>query len=210
MTPLTGRARLTVPAAVLGFWLCATGAAALEPGYAPAQDYLSALAASGADRRWLGVLMFVCGSLALVATSFVVRGLVRSSRAPSVAMAVAGGCVLVAGLVPVSCAGGAAGCRAAPTLIEEAVATGRGHSLAVVAYQVSFSVALLLLARAAHACDREGLAGLSLAGALLTPVLSVVSTLPDPGAAQRVWVLSGHVVLLALAAWPPRYGPGHD
>jgi len=181
----------------------------MKPGYQSSQDYLSALAASGASDRWLGVLMFLCGSLALGATSVVVRGLVENSRAPAVAMAVAAGCVLVAGALPVSCPEGSAGCDAAPTLVEQAVVTGRLHSWAVVAYQVSFTVALLLLARAARTSGRRARVGLTVAGAVLTPLLAVVPVLPGPGDAQRLWVLSGHLVLLALAWWPPRYGPGH-
>jgi hypothetical protein len=194
-------ARLAVAASVLGFWTLATLGAGRQPGYDAAQDYLSALAALGAAQPGWGLGMFACGSLALAATAVVVRALVPA-RAPARLMLLAAAAVAVAGLARVTCGAGAAGCNAGPLVVEQTTLLSRTHSGAVAVYQVLFSAALLALAHSAWGVHRRALATLALAGAVLTPLLAVAPLPWGAGTDQRVWVAVGHLVLLALAAWP--------
>jgi hypothetical protein len=200
-------ARLGVGVGILGFWTCATVGAAAQPGYDPTQDYLSSLAASGAAQPGWGLAMFAFGALALGSAAVVVRDLVPtvSTRARTAAMllAVSAGFVLLGGLARVECIAGAAGCNAGPLVVEQITLASRVHAGAVAAYQLAFSAGLLSLAWAARRAGVPMLAALSALGALLTPLLGVVPTGSlDPGTVQRVWVATGHAVVVALAAWP--------
>jgi hypothetical protein len=197
-------ARLGVVLAVAGFWALATVGASQQPGYDAGRDYLSALAAVGARAPAWGLAMFGCAALALLCAAVVVRNLQHDGRGAMGAMLVAAAAVALAGTARVSCAAGAAGCNAGALVVEQTTLLSRTHSAAVAAYQVAFSVALLLLARSAQQQSRPALAALALVGAVGTAALAVVPLPWGPGTDQRVWVASGHLVLLALAAWPRR------
>ena len=195
-------ARVGVAVAVAGFWLAALTAGAVEPGYDPGRDYLSALASVGAAAPAPGLLMFGCGAAALAAAGVVVQGVVPSARLARRLLLVSAACVGVAGLARVSCSDGAAGCGAGPAVVEQVTLLGRVHSLAVGGYQVAFSLALVALAAAAGRAWRRGLAAFGWTAALGTAVLAVAPLPWGPGTDQRVWVAAGHLVLLVLAAWP--------
>jgi hypothetical protein len=197
-------ARLGVAAAVACFWVVATVGAARQPGYDAARDYLSSLAALGSTAPGWGLTMFACAALALGCTSVVVRDLVIDAGAAAWAMLVAAVAVAVAGAARVTCVTGAAGCNAGALVVEQTTLLSRTHSVAVATYQVAFSGALLLLARAAHRDGRGALAGVALLAAVGTAALAVAPLPWGAGTDQRVWVAAGHLVLLALAAWPRR------
>lgn len=204
--PRLWMARLGVGLGIVGFWTCAAIGAQAQPGYDPTQDYLSSLAASGAAQPGWGVAMFGFGALALGSAAVAVRDLVPtgSSRARTAAtlLAVSAGFVLLGGVARVECVMGAAGCNAGPLVVEQITLASRVHAGAVAAYQLAFSAGLLSLAWAARRAGGLALALVSAAGAVLTPLLAVVPTQVDPGTVQRVWVATGHAVLVTLAAWP--------
>jgi hypothetical protein len=198
--PLTGRERVRlgqglVLAGVIGFWLLAGAAAARAPWYSPGADYLSALAAIGAREPWWGLAMFACGAVALAGGAVVLRGSVPVAAALMVASAIS---VAVAGIARVECPLGAAGCNAGPSVLEPTF-SGQVHALAVVAYQVFFSAALLAAAWAGWREGRLLPVAVGVSGAVLTAVLALDPLPADPGWSQRLWVAAGHVVLVAVA-----------
>ena len=166
--------------------------ASREPSYDPAQDYLSALAATGAAEPVWGLLMFASATVAVLAAAWHVRSALLLAAAAALA---------ASGVFRVDCPSGAAGCNAGPLVVDPSV-TGHVHAAAVVGYQLLLSAALLAVALVDHRAGRRGWAVAALAGALV-PLLLALDPLPlEPGLSQRLWVVSGQAVLLMLAFWP--------
>ena len=191
----SGRAGVVLVAGVAGFWTCALVAASLQPGYDPAVDYLSALAAVGAhDPAW-GLAMFASGALALggAAAMLVSRGF----RPAAALLGMAAVAVVVAGVARVDCLEGAAGCAAGPSAFAGGLAS-QVHSAAVLTSQVLLSAALLAVAWGGRRTCSRACVALVGVGAVLTAVLSVNPLPLEPGWSQRLWVASGHAVLLAV------------
>lgn len=202
--PLTGRERVRlgqglVLGGVTGFWLLAVAGAARAPGYSPGADYLSALAAIGAQEPWWGLAMFACGAVALVGGAAVLRGSVPVAATLMTASAIS---VAVAAIARVECPLGAAGCNAGPTVLEPTT-SGQVHALAVAAYQVFFSAALLAVAWAGWRQRRLLPVVVGVSAAVLTAVLALDPLPVDPGWSQRLWVATGHVVLVAVVLCRP-------
>ena len=186
--------RLAAVVGVVGFWTCASLGAAQQPGYDRAQDYLSSLAAVGADQPGWGLLMFAFAVLVVVAGAWRVRSGTLLASAAALA---------VAAVARVDCPAGAAQCSAG-ALVVEPDALGRVHAASVVAYQVLFTAALLHLAWVARRCGQSHAAAAALLGAVV-PFALAFDPLPlAPGLSQRLWVVAGQVVLVAVAFWPPR------
>jgi hypothetical protein len=200
------RAGVALVAGVAGFWGCAVVAASLQPGYDAGVDYLSALAAVGARQPAWGLAMFACGAVALGAAAAML--LSRGFRTAPALLGIAAVAVVLAGAARVDCPDGAAGCAAGPASLSGGLAS-QVHSAAVLTSQLLLSAALLALAwQGRQTCSRTcvGLAG---AGAVLTAVLSVNPLPLEPGWSQRLWVASGHAVLLAVwGACRPTLGIG--
>lgn len=201
---VTGPARVRIGqalvlAGVTGFWLLATVGGTRAPGYRPADDYLSALASIGAQEPVWGRAMFACGALALAGGAVVLGNCVRSAAALLAAAAVS---VAVAGIARVDCPSGAAGCNAGPAVLEP-TASGQAHTLAVVAYQVFFSAALLALAWARRQQGRVVPVALWVGGAAVTALLALDPLPLDPGWSQRLWVATGHLLLVTVALCRP-------
>lgn len=89
------------------FWCLVLLLGAANPGYSQTRDYVSTLAARGADYWWLGVLAISAAALALVATALVLRAL---SRFAAVLTGIAGVGFLVVAFTRLSCPNGPAGC----------------------------------------------------------------------------------------------------
>ncbi len=192
MTRQTLLARLLVVLGVVGFWVFAYVGAAQQPGYDPAQDYLSSLAATGSvDPGW-GLLMFASATMAVLAAAWHVR----SPLLAAAAVALAAG-----GVFRVDCPAGAAGCNAGPLVLEPSL-TGQVHAGAVAGYQLLLSVGLLVLASGDRRAGRRGPAVAALLAAVV-PLLLAFNPLPlDPGVSQRLWVVAGQAALLMIAARP--------
>jgi hypothetical protein len=192
---------------VAGFWACAAAGARSEPGYDPQLDYLSGLASVGAAQPGWGLAMFAFGSGAVLATAVLVGNLVPSAVVAQRLLLLAAVLVAVAGVARVTCLDGAAACSAGPRVVDRATVLHYTHSAAVTVYVLVFAVAMAALARAASRASRPALAALAWAAAVVTPLLGLAPLPWGPGTDQRVWVAAGHVLLLALAAWPPAAPP---
>lgn len=192
MTDTTRAARVAVVAGVVGFWTFASVGAAVEPGYDPAQDYLSALAATGAAEPLWGLAMFASSTVAVLAVAWHARSLL---------LAGAGVLLALGGVLRVDCPAGAAGCNAGPLVVEPTL-VGQAHSVAVAGYQVLLSAALVVLAASERRAGRGSDAIAWLAAALLPLVLAFDPLPLEPGISQRLWVASGQVALLMLVFVP--------
>lgn len=188
-------AGVVLVAGVAGFWGCAFVAASLQPGYDPAVDYLSALAAVGARQPVWGLAMLACGAVALGGAAAMLAA--RGFRTAAVPLGMAAVAVAVAGAARVDCPEGAAGCAAGPSTFAGGLAS-QVHSVAVLASQVLLSAALLALAWTSRRTCRRTCVVAAGVGAVLTAALSLDPLPIDPGWSQRLWVVSGHVVLLAV------------
>jgi hypothetical membrane protein len=100
-------AALFVLAGLALFWGAILAAAALNPGYSHRRDYVSALAANGAEHGWLGVLAIASVGGAMFAAGALIRPL---SRAAGYAIALAGIGFLVVSVTRLDCSNGAARC----------------------------------------------------------------------------------------------------
>jgi hypothetical membrane protein len=89
------------------FYGAILAAAALNPGYSHRRDYVSALAAHGAEHGWLGVLAIAAAGGAMFAAGVLMRTL---SRAAGYAFALAGIGFLVVSVTRLDCSNGAARC----------------------------------------------------------------------------------------------------
>jgi Protein of unknown function (DUF998) len=89
------------------FWGAILAAAALNPGYSHRRDYVSALAARGAEHGWLGVLAIAAVGAAMFAAGALIRPF---SRAAGYAIALAGIGFLVVSVTRLECSNGAASC----------------------------------------------------------------------------------------------------
>ena len=89
------------------FWSLVLLVGAANPGYSQTRDYVSTLAARGADLGWLGVLAIGAAALALLATATLLRPL---SHLAAVLTGFAGIGFLVVALTRLSCPNGPAGC----------------------------------------------------------------------------------------------------
>jgi hypothetical membrane protein len=89
------------------FWGAFLVAAAVNPAYSHRRDYVSVLAAHGAEHGWLGVLAIAAAGGAMLAAGVVLRA---SSRAAASAIALAGIGFLVVAFTRLDCSNGAARC----------------------------------------------------------------------------------------------------
>ena len=89
------------------FWCAVLAAAAANPGYSHRRDYVSTLAARGAEDAWLGMLAIGAAALAMLAAAVLLR---RLSRAAAVLTGLAGTGFLVVAFARLDCSKGAAGC----------------------------------------------------------------------------------------------------
>jgi hypothetical protein len=194
---------VAVVVCVVGFWVSASAGARAEPGYDPGRDYLSALASVGAAAPVWGLAMFGFGAAAVLATAVVVGHLVPGAVVAQRLLLLAAVLVAVAGVARVTCLDGAAACSAGPRVVDRTTVLHYVHSAAVTAYVLVFALAMVALARAASRASRRALAAVAWTAAVVSPLLGLAPLPWGPGTDQRVWVASGHVLLLALAAWPP-------
>jgi Protein of unknown function (DUF998) len=89
------------------FWGAMIVAAAVNPEYSHRRDYVSTLAAHGAEHGWLGVVAIAAAGAAMLAAGALVRPF---SRAAAFAIALAGVGFIVASFTRLDCPNGAAGC----------------------------------------------------------------------------------------------------
>ena len=105
-----GRAKLIailVLAGVACFWGAILVAAALEPGYRQRRDYVSVLAAHGAEHAGIAIFAIVAAAAAMVFTALLVW---QVSRAAGLAIALAGIGFVIVAFTRLDCPNGAAAC----------------------------------------------------------------------------------------------------
>lgn len=188
---------MLVVAGLAVFWGAVLAAAAVNPAYSHRRDYVSTLAAHGAEHAWLGVVAIAAAAVAMLAGATLVRSL---SRPAALVIALAGVGFLVVAFTRLDCPNGAAGCGlggrfavSGSTEITHWTATTVSTVLLVIGI-VATGVALLRL--------RRLLAGLvTLAAAAATTAAFLAMGGRSPGGIQRVGVLvaTGWLAAVAIA-----------
>jgi hypothetical membrane protein len=185
------------------FWGLVLVAGATNPGYSQTRDYVSTLAARGADPGWLGVLAICSAAIAILATAVLLRAL---SRFAAVLTAIGGAGFLVVAFTRLQCANGAAGCGLGGRF-DLSGATEITHSAAT-----TLSAVLLVVAMAWSGIDlvhrghaHAGIA--SLAASAATAVAFLATGGSSPGWIERVGILvatawMASIAIAALVARP--------
>lgn len=105
--PGRAAAAVLVLAGLALFWSAFLVAAAVNPAYSHRRDYVSTIAAHGAEHGWLGVLAIAAAGAAMIPAGVLVRPFSRTAAA---AIALAGVGFIVASFTRLDCPNGAAGC----------------------------------------------------------------------------------------------------
>src|SRR5262245_16293206 len=96
-----------VLAGIACFWCAILVAAALEPGYRQRRDYVSVLAARGAEHPELAILAIIAAAAAMLFASLLLS---RLSRVAGLAVGLAGVGFVVVAFTRLDCPNGAAAC----------------------------------------------------------------------------------------------------
>jgi hypothetical protein len=180
-----------------GFWGAVLVAGAANPGYSQRRDYVSTLASRGAEHGWLGVLGIAAAAVGMLSAALLLRHL---SRAPAVAMALAGAGFLVVAFTRLECSKGAAGCGLGGRFAISG-ATDVTHWTATTVSTV-LVIAGIAMTGVALVRLRRTLAGLaSLAAAVVTTGAFLATGGQSPGDVQRlgIAVATGWLAGVALA-----------
>lgn len=189
-----------------GFWLAVVVAAELNPGYAQRRDYVSALAARGAEHSWLGMAAIAAVGGGMVAAALLVA---RVSRVAAAVVAAAGAGFVVVALVPLRCANGAARCGIGGRFdVSGAGEVTHWTATTVSSILLIAGIALTGLALLRRRRTAAGVASL-LAAAVTTGALLATGG-DSPGAVQRagIVVATGWLAAVAVAALTRAARPG--
>jgi hypothetical protein len=179
------------------FWSALLVAAAVNPGYSHRRDYVSVLAAHGAEHGWLGVVAIAAAGGAMLPAGLLVG---QFSRAAGAAFGLAGIGFVVVSLSRLDCSNGAARCGlggrfaiSGSTEITHWTAATVSTTLVIAGIALT-SIALLRARR-----TLPGL--LTLAAAAATAGAFVATGGQTPGEEQRVGiaVATGWLAAVALA-----------
>lgn len=188
---------LAVVAGIGVFWGGILVAAALEPGYSNRRDYVSTLAARGADQAGVAILAIVAAAVAMVSAAWLLR---PYSRAAAALVALAGIGFVVAAFTRLECPNGAAGCGIGGRF-EVSGSTEIGHWTATTVASVLL-IAGIALTGVALVRRGQRLAGIaSLVAAAVTAIAFLATGGDSPGVIQRIGILvaTGWLAAFALA-----------
>jgi hypothetical membrane protein len=180
------------------FWGALLVAAAVNPAYSHRRDYVSVLAAHGAEHGWLGVIAIAAAGAAMLPVGVLLR---RLSPLAAAAIAFAGIGFLVASLSRLDCPNGAAGCGlggrfsiSGSTEVTHWTATTLGTILVLAGIALT-GLALLRVGR-----TLTGL--LTLGAGVVTTAAFLATGGQTPGAEQRIGiaVATGWLAAVALAS----------
>jgi hypothetical membrane protein len=183
-------------------WCLVLLVGAANPGYSQTRDYVSTLAARGADYGWLGVLAICAAAIAIIATAALLRPL---SRLAAVLTGIAGVGFLVVAFTRLSCPDGPAGCGLGGRF-EVSGFREITHSAAT-----TLSAVLLVAAMAWSGVElhrrgnpRAGVASVGAAAA--TAVAFLATGGASPGWIERLGILvaTGWMAVVAVASLLPR------
>jgi hypothetical membrane protein len=191
-------AALLVLAGLALFWGALLVAAAANPAYSHRRDYVSTLAAHGAERSWLGVIAIAAAGAAMLPAAFLVQ---RLSRLAGLAIAIAGLGFLVVSVTRLDCPNGAAGCGLGGRF-EISGSTEISHWTAATVSTVLVVVGIALTGVALLRAQHKAAGLVSLAAAAVTTGAFVATGGQTPGEEQRVGiaVATGWLAALAFAA----------
>jgi len=185
------------------FWCLVLLLGAANPGYSQTRDYLSTLAARGADHGWLGVLAICAAALALVATATLLLVL---SRIAALLTGIAGVGFVVVALTRLSCPNGPAGCglggRFDVSGFREIT-----HSAATTVSAVLLVAAMAWSGIELHRCGRTRAGAASLGAAAATAVAFLATGGSSPGWIERLGVLVATCWMAAVAVASLRTPP---
>ena len=186
---------LAVVAGVAVFWGAILAAASFEPGYSQRRDYVSTLAAHGAERAELAILAIVAVAGAMLFASLLLR---PHSKAAALMVALAGVGFVVAAFTRLECPNGAAGCGLGGRF-EVSGSTEIGHWTATTVSSVLL-IAGIALTGVALVRRGQRLAGIaSVAAAALTAGAFLATGGDNPGAIQRIGIAVATAWLAAFA-----------
>jgi hypothetical membrane protein len=190
---------MKVPAFVLAclafFWIGMLLAATQNPSYSLVRDYVSTLAAHGAEHAWLGVLAISAAGAGIGAAALLLRPL---SRIAAAAAAGSGICVLVVAFTQLDCPNGAAGCglggRFDVSGFHEVT-----HSLALTVSATLLVCAMVATGIALWRHGRSIPAVATLAAATATAAAFLATGGDSPGWIERLGIAVATVWLSAMA-----------
>ena len=191
-----GAAAAAVLAGVACFWSAILVAAALEPRYSNRRDYVSTLAARGAEHAAVAIFAIVAVAVAMALASLLVR---RLSRLAAVAIALAGVGFVAAAFTRLECPNGAAGCGLGGRF-EISGATEVSHWTATTVASVLLIAGIALTGIALIRRGRRvgGLATLSAAAVTAAAFLATGGS--TPGLTQRIGIVVATAWLAVFAA----------
>ena len=186
---------LAIVAGIAVFWAAILAAAAVEPGYSNRRDYVSTLAARGAEQAGIAMLAIVAVAAAMVFASLLLR---RYSKVAAVLVALAGVGFAVAAFTRLECPNGAAGCGLGGRF-EISGSTEIGHWTATTVSSVLLIAGIALTGVALIRRGRR-LAGIaSIAAAAVTAGAFLATSGDNPGVIQRIGILVATGWLAAFA-----------
>jgi hypothetical membrane protein len=184
------------------FWCLVLLVGAANPGYSQTRDYVSTLAARGADYGWAGVLAICAAALAMIVTATLLRAL---SRLATVLTGLAGIGFLVVAFTRLSCPNGPGGCGLGGRL-DVSGFREITHSAAITASAVLLVAAMACSGVELHrrGSTRAGVA--SLVAAAATAVAFLATGGSSPGWIERLGILvaTGWMAVVAVASLLPR------
>jgi hypothetical membrane protein len=190
------RAAALVLTGLAAFWIAFLVAAAVNPAYSHRRDYVSVLAAHGAEHGWLGVLAIAAAGAAMLPAGIVLR---RFSQTASLAIVLAGLGFLVVAFARLECRNGAAACGLGGRFAISGTTDVTHWTAATVA--TVLVIAAISLTGLALLRSRRTLGLLTLATAAVTAAAFLATGGETPGEEQRVGVVvaTGWLAVVALA-----------
>jgi hypothetical protein len=198
-------------ASVVAFWVLTVIAASRQPGYDPTRDYVSSLAATGAQQPWLGIAAIVLLGCSYLAAGHVLLWHLSAALAAGL-VAAAGLVTLLVAIARIDCPGGSANCGLISDVgvylerVDEASWGQVVHGPAVVVSSALLVAGMIAVVVRSDRWDATRIVSAAAAAlSSLTPLLWVPSD--QPGLGQRVWLaaLSGWILWVSLTPlWPGR------
>lgn len=182
-------------AGVACFWIAILVAAALEPGYTHRRDYVSTLAARGAEHGDLAVFAIVAAGAAMLLAALLVQ---RISRLAAVAIGLAGVAFVVAAFTRLKCPNGAAGCGLGGRF-EVSGSTEIGHWTATTVGSIALIAGMVLTGVALLRAGRRITGAATLVAAAVTAGAFLATGGDNPGLMQRLGIVAGTGWLAAVA-----------
>jgi Protein of unknown function (DUF998) len=177
------------------FWSAILVAAAVNPAYSHRRDYVSTLAAHGAEHTWLGIMAIAAAGAAMLAAGALIRPF---SRAAASAIVLAGIGFLIASFTRLDCPNGAAGCGLGGRFAISG-STEITHWTATTIATTLFVAGIALLGLALLRTRHVILGLLTLAAGAVTAGAFLATGGQTPGEEQRVGIVVGTGWLAAVA-----------